>query len=175
MGWLYDFSGLKEVATDLAEIKDKKPNIKMLIVGDGDAYEDLQRIREQNNLNDHIILAGKQLYENLPMYIAAADICLLPAYNNEIMRDIVPIKMYEYMAMGKPVISTKLPGVMKEFGEGNGVVFVERTEDVLPKALELIDNDHINLVGRKAHDFVKENSWDRITDKFEAVLLDFIN
>jgi glycosyltransferase involved in cell wall biosynthesis len=42
MGWLYDFSGLKEVATDLAEIKDKKPNIKMLIVGDGDAYEDLK-------------------------------------------------------------------------------------------------------------------------------------
>jgi glycosyltransferase involved in cell wall biosynthesis len=175
MGWLYDFSGLKEVATDLAKIKDKKPNIKMLIVGDGDAYEDLQRIREQNNLNDQIILAGKQLYENLPVYIAAADICLLPAYNNEIMRDIVPIKMYEYMAMGKPVISTKLPGVMKEFGEGNGVVFVERTEDVLPKALELIDNDHINLVGGKAHGFVKENSWDRITDKFEAVLLDFIN
>jgi glycosyltransferase involved in cell wall biosynthesis len=175
MGWLYDFSGLKEVAVDLAEIKDKKPNIKMLIVGDGDAYEDLQKIREQNNLNNHIILAGKQLYDNLPEYIAAADICLLPAYNNEIMRDIVPIKMYEYMAMRKPVISTKLPGVMKEFGEGNGVIYVERTEDVLTKALELIGNGDIDILGSKSRSFVERNSWDKITDRFEAVLLDDIN
>ena len=170
MGWLYDFSGLKEVATDLAEIKDKKPNIKMLIVGDGDAYEDLQRIREQNNLNDHIILAGKQLYENLPVYIAAADICLLPAYNNEIMRDIVPIKMYEYMAMGKPVISTKLPGVMKEFGEGNGVIYVDKPEDTLSKAVEMIDMNSFETEGDKARMFVENSDWNKITDEFMKVL-----
>ncbi len=170
MGWLYDFSGLKEVATDLAKIKDKKSNIKMLIVGDGDAYEDLQRIREQNNLNDHIILAGKQLYENLPMYIAAADICLLPAYNNEIMRDIVPIKMYEYMAMGKPVISTKLPGVMKEFGEGNGVIYVDKPEDTLSKAVEMIDMNSFETEGDKARMFVENSDWNKITDEFMKVL-----
>jgi glycosyltransferase involved in cell wall biosynthesis len=170
MGWLYDFSGLKEVATDLAKIKDKKPNIKMLIVGDGDAYEDLQRIREQNNLNDQIILAGKQLYENLPVYIAAADICLLPAYNNEIMRDIVPIKMYEYMAMGKPVISTKLPGVMKEFGEGNGVIYVDKPEDTLSKAVEMIDMNSFETEGDKARMFVENSDWNKITDEFMKVL-----
>jgi glycosyltransferase involved in cell wall biosynthesis len=170
MGWLYDFSGLKEVATDLAKIKDKKSNIKMLIVGDGDAYEDLQRIREQNNLNDHIILAGKQLYENLPVYIAAADICLLPAYNNEIMRDIVPIKMYEYMAMGKPVISTKLPGVMKEFGEGNGVIYVDKPEDTLSKAVEMIDMNSFETEGDKARMFVENSDWNKITDEFMKVL-----
>ena len=41
------------------------------------------------------------------------------------MQDIVPIKMYEYMAIGKPVICTKLPGVMWEFGEGNGVLYAD--------------------------------------------------
>ncbi len=175
MVWLYDFSGLKEVAVELAKIRAQKPNIKLLIVGDGDAYDDLQKIREENNLADHMILTGKQSFEDIPIYLAAADIYLLPAYNNEIMRDIVPIKMYEYMAMGRPVISTKLPGVMKEFGEGNGIIFVERTEDVLPRALELINNRDIDNLGRKARSFVQRNSWDRITDKFEAVLLDVIN
>ena len=62
----------------------------------------------------------------MPAFIAASDICLLPAYPWEkTMQDIVPIKMYEYMAMKKPVIATRLPGVMKEFGEDNGVVYVE--------------------------------------------------
>lgn len=35
MGWLYDFSGLKEVATELSKIKDEKPDIKLLIEGAG--------------------------------------------------------------------------------------------------------------------------------------------
>ena len=52
-----------------------------------------------------------------------ANICLLPAYNNEVMRNIVPIKIYEYLEMGKPVIAIKLPGITKEFGKNNEVVY----------------------------------------------------
>ena len=74
-------------------------------------------------MDNQVILTGKQPYECIPKFLAAADICLLPAYPTEkIIQDIVPIKMYEYMAMGKPVITTKLPGVMKEFGEDRGVI-----------------------------------------------------
>ena len=51
-------------------------------------------------------------------------ICLLPAHKNEIMMNIVPIKIYEYMAMGKPVIATKLPGLVKEFGEDSGILLL---------------------------------------------------
>ncbi|GAH80390.1 unnamed protein product, partial [marine sediment metagenome] len=124
MGWLYHFSGLKEVALQITKTKDKK--IKLLIVGDGDAFDDLQKIKENHNLDDQIILIGKKPYEKIPKFISAADVCLLPAYSDEkTMQDIVPIKMYEYMAMGKPVIATRLPGVMKEFGNDNGVIYVD--------------------------------------------------
>ncbi|MDI6847454.1 MAG: glycosyltransferase [Candidatus Bathyarchaeia archaeon] len=51
------------------------------------------------------------------------------------MRNIVPIKMYEYMACGKPVIVTKLPGIMKEFGHNNGVVYVNQPLEVLKKVV----------------------------------------
>jgi len=175
MGWLYHFSGLKEVALELAKIKDEKPNIKLLIVGDGDAFNDLQKIREKYHLDNQVILTGKQPYEKIPEFIAASDICLLPADpTEEIMQDIVPIKMYEYMAMGKPVITTKLPGVMKEFGEDHGVIYLDKPEDVLKKAIDLIDNGTLKEHGLKARKFVERCNWDDIVDEFEKVLEEVI-
>ncbi|MCD6101424.1 MAG: glycosyltransferase family 4 protein [Candidatus Marinimicrobia bacterium] len=175
MGWLYHFSGLKEVALELAKIKDERPDIKLLIVGDGDAFNDLQEIRKNYNLNNRLILAGKQPYEKIPEFIAAADICLLPAYPNEkIMQNIVPIKTYEYMAMAKPVITTKLPGIMKEFGNDNGVIYVDKPEDVLEKAIKLLNNKKITEEGKKARRFVEKYSWDNIVDKFERVLEELV-
>lgn len=169
MGWLYDFSGLKEVAQQLAQIDNH--NIKLLIVGEGDAYEELQKIQEKYNLQGRVILAGQQPYKEMPAFVAASDICLLPAYSSEkIMRDIVPIKMYEYMAARKPVITTKLPGVMKEFGEGNGVVYIDRPEDVVEKAIELVSSGSLSELGTKSRKFVERYSWDNITDEFESIL-----
>jgi len=169
MGWLYQFSGLKEVTSRLAQIDNR--NLKLLIVGEGDAYETLQQIREKHSLKDRIILTGKRPYEEIPSFIAASDICLLPAYPDEkIMQDIVPIKMYEYMAMKKPVIATRLPGVMKEFGEDNGVVYVDKPEDAVTKAMELVQSGKIQELGQKARTFVERYSWDNITDEFEKIL-----
>ncbi len=173
MGWLYQFSGLKEVASQLARIDN--PNFKLLIVGEGDAYEAIQQIREKHNLKDRIILTGKRPYQEIPEFIAASDICLLPSYPEEkIMQDIVPIKMYEYMAMKKPVIATRLPGVMREFGEDNGVVYVDKPEDAVTKATELIQSGKIEELGRKARSFVERYSWENITDEFEKILKEAI-
>jgi glycosyltransferase involved in cell wall biosynthesis len=174
MGWLYPFSGLREVAMELAKVKDSYPNTKLLIVGEGSLYHELQQIKENYSLRQ-LILAGWQPYENIPEYIAASDICLLPAYNNEVMRNIVPIKMYEYMACGKPVISTRLPGIMKEFGHNNGVIYVEHPTEVLMKAIKLYnDNKAIKKWGAGARNFVEKYSWDKITDDFEHILKSFI-
>ena len=116
MGWIYQFSGVKEVAVQLANARQKYEKLVLLIVGEGEAYEDMLKIKEQYNLGERLILTGQQPYSLIPEFIAAADICMLPADPKEkIMQDIVPIKMYEYMAMGKPVICTKLNGIMREF------------------------------------------------------------
>ena len=169
MGWLYHFSGLKEVAQELA--RDESENLKMLIVGEGDALKDLKQITEKHNLQDRIILAGQRPYKEMPSFIAASDICLLPAYPWEkVMQDIVPIKLYEYMAMGKPVISTRLSGVMQEFGENNGVVYVDEPADAIDKAKSLVKDGKIGKLGARAREFVQKYSWDNITDEFEKIL-----
>ena len=173
MGWLYNFSGLKEVALQFAQVRNDK--LKLLIVGEGDAYEELQKIGEKYNLQDRFILTGKKPYHEIPNFIAASDVCLLPAYPNEpIMQDIVPIKVYEYMAMKKPVIATKLPGVMKEFGQDNGVVYIDKPEDAVAKAVELVQSGEIEELGSKARSFVERNSWDNITSEFEKILEEVI-
>ncbi len=174
MGWLYHFSGLKEVAIELA--RTKKKNVKFLVVGEGDAFNDLQRIQKEHGLQNELILAGRRPYEEIPDFIAAADICLLPADPAEkVMHDGLPAKIYEYLAMRKPMISTKLPGVMREFGDDHGVVYVDRPEDAVGKALELVSSGRVEEMGRKARQFVESYSWDRITDQYERILASLIS
>lgn len=171
MGWLYDFSGLREVAVGLATMIDKYPNVKLMIVGEGDLFDELKGIREKYGCEENIILTGQQPYEKIPTLVSASDICLLPAYNNDVMKDIVPIKMYEYMACGKPVISTSLPGVMKEFGEGNGIFYVDGPAEVLERAVELVDEGLIGIYGAKARSNIEKYSWEYITDEFENLII----
>lgn len=169
MGWLYSFSGLKEVAWDLCKMENRK--VKLLIVGKGDRYEELEKMSRTPELKGRLLLAGEWPYLEMPSFVAASDICLLPAYQDEkVMQHIVPIKVYEYLAMGKPVVSTRLPGVVAEFGEGNGVVYVDRPEDVVAKAIELADGGSVKDLGIKARRFVEKNDWSTITDEFERVL-----
>ncbi len=170
MGWLYDFSGLKEVALDLAKIKEKKPNLKLLIAGEGDLYTELKKIQQEYNLQDKIILAGWQPYEKIPEFLKISDVCLFPAHDNEVTHNIVPIKIYEYMAAGKPVIATRLPGVTSEFGNNNGVIFADEPGEVVKRTVELIKNGDRAEEGLRAKGFVKRYSWDNITQDFEAIL-----
>lgn len=173
MGWLYNFSGLKEVALQVAKAKDDR--LKLLIVGEGDAYDELRQIRQKYSLKDRLILTGKKPYQEIPALIAASDVCLLPAYPEEkIMQDIVPIKMYEYMAMAKPVVSTRLPGVTREFGEDNGVVYISQPEDAIKKAIQISRDDSQKKLGARARRFVEQYSWDNITDEFERILKEVI-
>ncbi len=166
MGWIYKFSGIKEVAQSVAKLTDK--NLKLMIVGEGGLYDELQKFIKTNDLENKIIMTGWVPYEEIPSYISMADICLLPAYNNEVMRNIVPIKIYEYLAMGKPVIATKLPGIMKEFGNDNGVVYIENPEHVLKRAINLMENSRNE--GWKGRKFAEKYDWRKITNKFEKFL-----
>ncbi len=171
MGWLYDFSGLKEVALELANCENNL--IKLLVVGRGDLWDALQEIKKKHGLEKKIFTVDWVPYNDVPKYLSASDICILPAYNNDIMRNIVPIKIYEYMAAEKPVIATGIYGIMKEFGNDNGVIYIDISQDAIKKAAELVKFKSINKEGLKARKFVEKCSWGSITDKFEHALMGF--
>lgn len=171
LGWLYNFSGLDDVIQSLSKRRDFR--LKLLIVGEGDAYDDLEILRSRYKFGNRVILTGKKDYSEIPGLIATADICILPTDPSEpTMQDIVPIEIYEYMAMKKLVITTKLPGVMKEFGEGNGVIYVDKPEEVVQKAEDLLNNgtSSVTQLGQLARKYIENNSWDKITSQFESTL-----
>ena len=170
MGWVYSFSGLREVAESLVAGEGREIPTRLLVVGKGDAWNELSRLAKENHAEDKIRLVAFQPYRETPSYLAAADVCLLAAHDVATMRNIVPIKMYEYLAAGRSVIATKLPGLVREFGEGHGVVYVDRPEQVVGKALELARGGSLRELGQAGRAFVAKNDWEHITDVFEAWL-----
>jgi glycosyltransferase involved in cell wall biosynthesis len=90
------------------------------------------------------------------------------------MMNIVPIKMYEYMAARRPVIATRLPGLVREFGEDNGVLYVDKPEGVLKLAEELEESNRIQSEGIKARKFVEPSSWDVVVIDFEEKLIHLV-
>ncbi|NQT72525.1 MAG: glycosyltransferase family 4 protein [Chloroflexi bacterium] len=169
VGWLHHSNGLIEVVTELAKTEDEK--LKLLIVGDGDAYNELLKMKDNLNLHDRLILTGRKPYDEVPSFIAAGDICLFPSHTDEpIMQYIVPIKMYDYLAAGKPIISTTLPGITKQFGDHSGIVYIDGPEDAIAKAMKLRQNGSLAQVGSEARHFAQTCTWDKITDDFEKVL-----
>lgn len=175
MGWIYEFAGMKELAIELGKNKTKYENMKIAIVGDGDAYEDMVKIKREYKLENQLILTGKQPYTKIPEFLAMADFCLLPAYKDEeIMQDIVPIKLYEYLAMKKVVIATYLPGIFREFGENNGIVYINEAKEVLNTAQMIINNNDYDKIATSGRNFVKSNDWEKIVDNFEETLSNLI-
>ena len=171
MGWLYDFSGLREV---VQIIKNTESKMKLVVLGRGELYDEIKEIAEYAP-NKGIILIDWVRYDEVPKYVAAADICILPSHLNETMRDIVPIKLYEYLACGKPVIATRLPGVMKEFGAKSGIMYVERPIDVVRQASTICsDRKKYEALQNSALEYTKDLDWSIITDRFYEAMRNLV-
>ena len=89
--------------------------------------------------------------------------------------DIVPIKLYEYLAMKKVVIASELPGISKEFGYGHGIEYVQKAEEVLDLAKNIIDNGQYDKIASAGREYVQNNDWEAIVDKFEKAMKNLLN
>lgn len=97
---------------------------------------------------------GKKPYNLLPNFIRAFDVCIIPFKINELTRSVNPNKLYEYLAAGKPVISTALPEVQKY----DGTVYVaENYDEFLSYVHKALDSTHDLEKFLKIAD---ENTWE---------------
>jgi len=176
MGYLYDFAGLKKIISYYHErISNRFMRMKFLIVGNGGIYNDLVKYVRDINAN-WVILTGKLPFFELPEYIALANLCLLSFDLNEITMDITPIKVMEYLAMKKPVLSNSLPGVLYEIGKDNGVLFAKNQEDLIKKIAELSGRrEYLQELGQKGYQLVKDKyAWPKILEDFKKVMIKLI-
>jgi len=120
-GTLYNFSGLDLVLDYLGKHLGKFPRTKLLIIGHGEQERELRRIIDKYQLEKNVILTGFVSYDKLNDYLNLADICINPFAINKITDIIFPGKIYQYLACDKPVIATKLPGLIDIFPDDGGL------------------------------------------------------
>lgn len=175
VGWLYDFSGLLELATVLARRKHQFSGVRLAIVGSGDLDAELVGIRN-SGLGDQLLLLGQRPVTEIQNYIGASDVCLLPALRTPAMEHIVPSKVGEYMEMGKPIIATRLPGLEAEFGDLPGILWIDRPEEVLDQVSKLYlrrmgPRTAAAALGQTCQSFVMgRGDWGQATDRFRDLL-----
>ena len=177
IGTLFEFCGMDRYIEQFPEVLKEFPETKLIVVGGGFLLEKLEKLIRDLKLEDNLILTGFQPYEMMPQYINIADICINPFQINDTTRDIMPGKILQYLACGKPVIATPLPGMKAVItGEEKGVVYSEIDEFGM-RTIELLRNEEKRkTLGESGLMYIKINhEWNEIAHKLEEKLIYEIN
>jgi len=112
---------------------------------------------------------GRREYAELPAYTKGFDVCLMPFAMNEATEYINPTKALEYMATGRPIVSTPVPDVVSNFGK---VVKIASTHDQFIEFCrkETLQPDEAAIT--RGIQMAEENQWDAIVEKLEGHIED---
>ncbi len=115
----------------------------------------------------NIYWLGRRQYAQLPSYVKGFDVCLMPFALNEATEYINPTKTLEYMAAGKPVVSTAVSDVVHNF---TPVVAVAHShEEFVILAKEAMDEPNHELVARGIEQ-ARANSWESIVSRMDRIV-----
>jgi glycosyltransferase involved in cell wall biosynthesis len=97
--------GLEVVIRAAQLLKDRgRSDIAFLIVGDGARREELQRQTTELGLTDLVVWTGRMSRDQMPTVLGSSDACLVHLRKTELFETVVPSKIFETMAMGRPII-----------------------------------------------------------------------
>lgn len=119
MGPTVGFVGAFEYWVDfdlVMNLARRMPQVSFLLVGGGRRWKVIKQQVEQRGLTN-VILTGAVPYEQAMNYVAGMDICLLPFTHDAVSNGSCPLKLFEYAALRKPIISTCTNEVMR-IGQG---------------------------------------------------------
>ncbi|MCW3995067.1 MAG: glycosyltransferase [Candidatus Bathyarchaeota archaeon] len=122
----------------------------------------------------NIVMVGTKPYSVLPSYLSNMDVCLIPFKINNITLASNPIKMYEYLAAGKPVVSTALPEVVRN---AEGIVYVGKNYADFIRKVELAVAESAlrnEKVMARRLEFAKNNSWENRVLVIEKFLMEAV-
>ena len=123
-------------------------------------------------LNDlsNVVFTGEVPYARLPFYLYAFDVCLLPFKVIPLTLATNPVKVYEYLAAGKPVVCVDLP----EISQFKDLVWrAKSSEDFIRQVALALNNDgHTQALQAARRAFAKEQTWDHRTSELDRVLND---
>lgn len=152
------FFGVLDERFDIDLIKkvaDAKPAWQFVFIG---PVVKINKDALPQNSNIHYL--GAKSYSELPGYISGWDIALIPFALNESTKFISPTKTPEYLAAGKPVISTAIEDVVHPYGDEQLVHIIHSADEFIAAAEQELNSSSTNAWLKKADEFLADNSWD---------------
>jgi glycosyltransferase involved in cell wall biosynthesis len=163
VGSLKPWHGTETLFEAFHELYATAANAHLLIVGDGPGRAHLENYAQTHGLNGAVTFTGNVPYDDIPRYIAAMDIAVAP-YIPSGNFYYSPIKIFEYMAMGKPVVGGRIGQVEEVIADGEtGVLFEPGNSTALQAALAQLVSDSplCRRLGENARAWVEtERTWD---------------
>ncbi len=164
----FGFYGVLDERVDwdlLAAVADLKPEWQWIMVGprSGKISEDTLPVRP----NIHF-LGGKD-YGDLPVYLAGWDVAIMPFAINDATRFISPTKTPEYLAGGKPVVSTPVLDVIRQYGNA-GLAYTAATPEEFVAACEAALHENPAERVARVDPVLAEMSWDKIWGKMHDLI-----
>lgn len=149
----------------LAAVADLRPDWHWIMVGPVSGKIKEEVMPQRPNIH---YLGGKD-YADLPVYLAGWDVATMPFARNDSTRFISPTKTPEYLAAGKPVVSTSILDVVRMYGEAGLARIADTPEDFVAACEAATQEDTAERLSR-VDPFLAEMSWDAIWEKMHTLI-----
>jgi glycosyltransferase involved in cell wall biosynthesis len=148
----------------LAGVADARPSLQFVIVGPVVKIDEKTLPRRPN-----LHWLGQRTYAELPGYLAGWQVAMMPFAMNEATRYISPTKTLEYLAAGKPIVSTPIRDVVSPYGE-SGIVHIADTVEGFAEAIDaaLLEPEAPRLA--RSRTILAQTSWDRTQGRMAALI-----
>jgi glycosyltransferase involved in cell wall biosynthesis len=168
-----------EVAVEaLARLAARRPDLPVVfdVYGRGDSLDRLQAHAAALGVGDRIVFHGRIPLESVPAAIAAADIGLAPTRQDEFTDVSLSTKIFEYGAMGKPVVATRLPMVEHAFPVGSVLTYEPGDADSLAACIcRLIEDGPAREAAVTATTAIaRASGWERESVRYLALVEDLV-
>jgi len=170
VGRLVPYKGTRYLISAMRILRRDFPDIRLLLVGDGECREGLIRQVNDLGLRGVVRFAGHIPNSELPPYYACADVVVLPSVSR---LEAFGIVLIEAMASGKPVVASSIPGVSEKIQEGfTGLLVPPRNPGALAEAVSQVlrDKKLASGMGGNARRLVeKEFTWEKVAVQYDQL------
>ena len=174
VGTFYEWQDIQTLVEAFSTLHARIATARLLLVGDGVNKTKIEELVTQLGLEKAITLTGSIPFEEVPYLLSAADISVAPYKKMDVEFWESPMKLFEYMASGAPLITSPV-GQISEIiqNEENGLLVEPGDAGALCLALEkLIDNPSLrsSLAQNARRDVEQSFSWEQYTGRLENLI-----
>ncbi|MDD3932230.1 MAG: glycosyltransferase family 4 protein [Methanoculleus sp.] len=169
------WQGVESLIQAVPSITSRYPCVRVILVGDGAMKQAWTDLANSLGILEHILFTGVVPYEDVPFYISASDICVAPFISRRNERiGLSPLKIYEYLACGRPVVASKINGITGLLARSGGGIAVmpENPHELAEAILYLLQDDNLRgEMGDSGCTYVMENhTWAKVAADVAGVL-----